>query len=122
MAELKDYVSQQQEELGTIHISQEVIASIAAVAAAEVEGVTEIVGSKDLADKLGRTKPNPAKGINLTTDENGTVIALSICVRSDCAVLDVAEKVQDAVMTSVMDTTGLKINAVNVRVAGVTLA
>jgi uncharacterized alkaline shock family protein YloU len=121
MAELKEYVSQQ-EELGSIHISQEVIASIAAVAAAEVDGVTGIVGNKELSDKLGRKTPNPSKGVHLTSTEDGVAVNLAITVRSDAAVLEVANKVQDAVMTGVNDMTNVKVSAVNVRVAGVTLA
>ena len=38
MSEIKEYITKEQEN-GAIHISQDVIATIAAVAASEVEGV-----------------------------------------------------------------------------------
>lgn len=119
MAELKEYVSQQ-EELGTIHISEEVIASIAAVAAAEVEGVSGIVGGRDLTDKLGNHKVSPGKGIHLTITEEAVVVELSITVDSAAAVRRVAEQVQDAVISCVRDMTGLTVNRVNVNVTGIT--
>ncbi len=119
MAELKEYVSQQ-EELGTIHISEEVIASIAAVAAAEVEGVSGIIGGRDLTDKLGNHKVSPGKGIHLTITEEAVVVELSITVDSAAAVRRVAEQVQDAVISCVRDMTGLTVNRVNVNVTGIT--
>lgn len=122
MAELKEYVSQK-EELGSIHISQEVIASIAAVAATEVEGVTAIAGSgKELTDKLGRKTPNPARGVHLMETEQGVTVALAVIVRSDAAIVETAYRVQEHVMDSIRDMTGLKVNRVDVRVAGVSLA
>ena len=56
MSEVKEYVSQV-EEMGSIHISEEVIASIAAVAAVEVEGVSSLAPNlgSDLAEMLGST-------------------------------------------------------------------
>jgi uncharacterized alkaline shock family protein YloU len=119
MAELKEYVSQQ-EELGTIHISEEVIASIAAVAAAEVEGVSGIVGGRDLTDKLGNHKVSPGKGVRLTITDETVEAELSITVDSAAAVCKVAEQVQDAVISSVRDMTGLTVHRVNVNVTGIT--
>jgi uncharacterized alkaline shock family protein YloU len=119
MAELKEYVSQQ-EELGTIHISEEVIASIAAVAAAEVEGVTGIVGGRELTDKLGNHKVSPGKGVRLSITDEAVEAELSITVDASAIVCKVAEQVQDAVISSVQDMTGLTLQRVNVNVTGVT--
>ena len=119
MPELKEYVSQPQ-ELGTIHISQEVIASIAGVAAGEVEGVCGIVGGRDLSEKPG-AKANPGRGIHLQITEDCVTVELSITVNSIFAVRKVAEQVQDAIISSVRDMTGLTVNQVNVNVTGIVL-
>ena len=119
MAELKEYVSQQ-EELGTIHISEEVIASIAGVAAAEVEGVSSIVGGRDLTDKLGNHKVSPGKGIHLAITDEAVVVELSIAGDSTAPVREVAEQVQEAVISCVRDMTGLTVSLVNVNVTGIT--
>lgn len=118
MGESKEYVSQA-EELGAIHISEEVIASIAAVAAVEVEGVDSLSANlgSDIADLLG--KKNLSKGVRLEITENEVTVSISIQVKYGHTIPDVARAVQDAVLTSVADTTGLKVNAVNVNVSGI---
>ncbi len=120
MADLKEYVAQPQ-EMGTIYISEEVIASIAGVAASEVEGVSGIVGSRDLVDKSPIHRSSPGRGVRLQVSEDSVTIELTITVASGPAVRSVAEQVQEAVISSVMDMTGLTVSRVNVTVAGVTL-
>lgn len=118
MGEGKEYVSQV-EEMGTIHISEEVIASIAAVAAVEVEGVGSLSANlgTDIADLLG--KKNLSKGIRLEITENEVTVSVSVLIKYGYAIHEVARAVQDAVLTSVENTTGLKVTAVNVHVCGV---
>ena len=101
MSENKDYVSRS-DELGNIHISEEVLAGIAAAATLEVEGVSGLAANlgSDIAELLG--KKTLAKGVHIQmTDETVT-----------------AE--QDAVKTAVESMTGLEIAAVNVNVGGIT--
>ena len=118
MGEGKEYISQA-EEMGTIHISEEVIASIAAVAAVEVEGVGSLSANlgTDIADLIG--KKNLSKGVRLEIAENEVVVTVSVLVKYGYAIHEVARAVQDAVMASVEDTTGLKVTAVNVNVCGI---
>ena len=121
MSENKEYISQIQEK-GSLHISEEVIMSIAAMAALEVEGVSGLgVGrGSDIAEMLG--KKNPGKGIRITIDEaNSITVDCSIVVKMGQSVIDVAKAVQEAVTSSVESVTGLKIIEVNVTVAGVAL-
>ena len=62
MADGKEYVSRP-DELGNIHISEEVLAVIAAAAAMEVEGVGSLAANlgSDIAELLGGKK-NLSKG------------------------------------------------------------
>ena len=92
------------------YISEEVIASIAGVAAAEVEGVSSIVGGRDLTDKLGNHKVSPGKGIHLAITDEAVVVELSITVDSTAPVRKVAEQVQEAVISCVRDMTGLTVS------------
>ena len=57
MADGKEYVSRP-DELGNIHISEEVLAAIAAAAATEVEGVGSLAANlgSDIAELLGGKK------------------------------------------------------------------
>lgn len=121
MAEVKDYISQDHEG-GSVHISTEVIASVAAMAATEVEGVCGLSASigTDLAEMLG--KKNPSKGIRLTVGENDELsLECFINVRLGGNVMQIAKSVQDAVRNAVSSVTGLTVASVNVTVAGISL-
>lgn len=106
--ENKEYISQQQEN-GAVHISEDAIATIAATAAAEVEGVAHLTVRK-----------NTPKGVKLTIAENGDLtVDCTITVTIGKGVLETAKAVQKAVASAVGSVTGLTIAAVNVTVSGV---
>jgi len=112
MGENKEYLTHA-EELGCIHISEEVLATIASGAAVEVEGVS---GLMNLA-----AKKTASKGVRLAVDEDGAVVDLYVMVRYGHAIPEVADKVQTAVASSVEAMTGFAVKAVNIHVGGVSL-
>ena len=77
MGENKEYVSRS-DELGNIHISEEVLAGIAAAAALEVEGVSGLAANlgSDIAELLG--KKNLAKGVRVQMEDEKVTVDLSI--------------------------------------------
>lgn len=118
MAENKEYVTQA-DELGNIHISEEVLAVIAAAAALEVEGVSSLAtGGKDIGDLLG--KKNLARGIRVQVEDEKVQVELAIMVKYGYTIMDVARAAQDAVSTNIESMSGLKVQAVNITVGGVT--
>ncbi len=118
MAENKEYVTQA-DELGNIHISEEVLAVIAAAAALEVEGVSSLAaGGKDIGDLLG--KKNLARGIRVQVENEKVQVELAIMVKYGYTIMDVARAAQDAVSTNIESMSGLKVQAVNITVGGVT--
>jgi len=118
MADNKDYIVCP-EESGSINISEEVIASIAALTTAEIEGVSGFTAGlgKDIAELLG--KKNITRGIRIEPREDGIVVEALITVHYGFAVVDVAKAVQEKVSAAIESTTGLKVLAVNVRVSGI---
>ena len=110
MGENKDYMTHP-EELGCIHISEDVLATIAGGAASEVEGIG---GMMSLA-----TKKSSARGVRVAVDEDGAVIDLYVMIRYGYPIPEVAEKIQNAVSTAVVSMTGFAAKAVNVHVGGV---
>ena len=109
MGDSKDYMTHA-EELGCIHISEDVLASLAAGAAAEVEGIS---GLMNLAKKSG------ARGVRLTLDDDGAAVDLYVMIRYGYAIPEVAEKIQTAVSSAIESMTGFPVKAVNVHVGGV---
>ena len=110
MGEGKEYVSRS-DELGNIHISEEVLAVIAAAAVLEVEGIG---GMMSLA-----TKKSSARGVRVAVDEEGAVIDLYVMIRYGYPIPEVAEKIQNAVSIAIESMTGFAAKAVNVHVGGV---
>ncbi len=110
MGENKDYLTHTEEQ-GCIHISEDVLASIASGAAEEVEGIS---GLMNLA-----TKKSGAKGVRLSVDGDKAVIDLYVMIRYGYAIPEVAGKIQEAVAGSIESMTGFSVKAVNVHVGGV---
>lgn len=118
MGEGKEYVSRS-DELGSIHISEEVLAVIAAAAVLEVEGIGGLAANlgTNLAELLG--KKNLSRGIHIQVEDGNVTVDLSILVKYGYTIPDVALAVQEAVAGSVEATSGLTVAAVNVNVGGV---
>ena len=121
MSELKEYITQEQEN-GAIFISQDVIATIAAVAASEVEGVCALAGSQggEFSDRF--SKKSIAKGIRLSQNENDEIcVECSLIAQYGYSVLDLAKNVQDSIHAAIESMTGLKVASVDVNVSGINM-
>ena len=121
MADNKEYYVQEAND-GAIQISEDVVASIAAMAVLEVEGVCGLSSNlgADLAEMLG--KKSLGKGIRITPAENDAlVIDCNIVVQFGQAIFELAKAVQDAVKSSVESITGLTVEQVNVNISGIAI-
>ncbi len=118
MGEMKEYVSRP-DEMGNIHISEEVLAVIAAAAAQEVEGVSGLTCGLpgELAELMGNKKLG--RGISVQVADEVVTIQVAILVKYGHVIPDVGRAVQDAVASAVENTTGLRVDSVNVHVTGV---
>ena len=118
MNENKEYVSRS-DELGNIHISEEVLAAIAAAATLEAEGVNSLSANlgSDLAELLG--KKNLAKGIRIEMEEEKVKVELSVLMNYGNTIPEVGKAVQDSVKSAVESMTGLEVAEVNVNVTGI---
>lgn len=108
-------------DLGSIRIADEVVATVAGLAAIEVEGVASMSGGwgTDLVEKLGRK--NFGKGIKVEVTDSDTRIDIFLVIEYGYPIPTVAEGVQKEVKMAVETMTGLKVKAVNVNILGVSL-
>lgn len=120
MAEGKKYIEQPQED-GRILISEDVIASIAALAVREVEGVYGLstTAAFDISTILG--KKNLRNGIRVTMDGENVTISCNLIVKMGEAVMTVAKNVQESIANEVISMTGVHPAAVNVNVCGIAI-
>ena len=110
MADHKEYWSTESDQ-GSIRISEDVVASIAALATSETPGVSGLYSTltSDIVSFL--SKKNLSKGVRIE------IGFLALFGHNIC---DVAKQVQESVRSSVESMTGLKVTEVNVHVGGVT--
>ena len=120
MGENKGYITNT-DERGSINISEDVIALIAAAAATEVDGVAGLFPShsRDISPKLGRK--GLSKGVKISVEEKKVTIDINIIADLGSAVNEVGAEVQTAVINAVEAAAGLTLDAVNVHVCGIYL-
>lgn len=109
-------------EVGSIRISDEAIAVIAGLAALEQEGVASMAqGTVDsLAEMLG-VKAAQRRGVRVEVANEEVMIELNLFVEFGVDIPAVCQKVQDRVREAVEEMTGLTVSQVNVSVQGVKL-
>lgn len=105
-------------EYGTIRIADDVIATIAAMTAMEVEGVADMSGgvTSNITEILG--KKNTGKGVKLEIEGQKANIDLYLITRFGYRLPVVADEVQRRVKTAIEDMTGLTVNTVNINIQG----
>ena len=106
------------EEQGTIRISEDVVAAIAAQAASETDGITLMtVAGSAVTDLIG--KKQGKKGIKITFEENRVHVDVYLLMAYGKPIPAAAQKVQDRVIAALQSMTGLTVGNVNVHVGGI---
>jgi uncharacterized alkaline shock family protein YloU len=108
-------------ERGNLNISNEVISTIANIAASEVAGVTALSSSiaDGIVEKLG--KKSLSKGIKVDTKDGEVKIDIFLIVSYGVKIPDVAREVQENVKKSIEAMAGLNVTQVNIHVQGINL-
>ncbi len=120
MNDNRDYIVGYSEK-GTYNISPEVIATVAADASCEVEGVAGIsAGGKEIVD-IRTNKKSALRGVKINYEDNMLFVDVNIAVDINAAIEPTSKKVQEAVINAVEATTGLKVGSVNIRVSGLNI-
>ena len=106
---------------GEVQIADEVVAIIAGMAATEVKGVASMAGNikNELVSKMGMK--SLSKGVKVVVTDEDVTVDLALTLMFEANILEVSGMVQDKVKSAIESMTGMKVAAVNVRVAGVVL-
>ena len=117
-----NYVLQDDENLGTVKIADDVVAMIAALAATEVEGVAAMSGNmtNELLSRVG--VKNMAKGTRVEVLQKRVKVDLAITIEYGFNIPATCQRVQTKVKNAVENMTGLEVNDVNIRIAGINVA
>jgi uncharacterized alkaline shock family protein YloU len=120
MGENKGYI-RNIDERGSVSISEEVVAVVAAVAAIDVEGVHSLFVSpgKEITSMIG--KKGLSRGVRLNIDGDLVVIDVNVIADMGVAVNEVGSAVQRTVISAVEAAVGIRVSEVNVHICGVSL-
>jgi uncharacterized alkaline shock family protein YloU len=111
-----------EQEVGIVKISDEVVSVIAGLATAEVEGIAgmsaSIVGE---ISQIFTGKKNVSKGVKVSVENNSAIIDLYTVVEYGVKIPELAQKVQVNVKRTVETMTGLAVSGVNIYIQNVIL-
>lgn len=106
-------------DLGTIKIHKNVIASIACLAALEIEGVKRVGGDfkSGLLELIGKKSVNAIK-VEINKNEEVS-LEIPLIIKYGCNIPDIADKVQESIRNNLEKMTNLSIKDINISVQGI---
>ena len=113
---MSEYIDGNNENIGQIQISDDVIAIIAGTAACEIENAFTI-GAASQGSIF--SKKNIAKGIKVNVEETGVTIEAEIAVKYGAKITETAQMVQERIKDAVETMTGLSVETVNILVTAI---
>ncbi len=119
MAENKQYITQIQDH-GSVMISEDVLATIVAVAVSDVEGVTGLTVKPNAPISELIAKKAWGKSLKVSIGEDDLVyIDCNLIIGYGHSVVAVAKAVQDSVTSALESVAGVTVASVNVNVCGI---
>lgn len=106
-------------DTGLIRISDDVVATIAGLAALETAGITAMSGgiSEGLAKRL--SGKNVQRGITVEVGQVEAIVNLRVIIQYGTKIHEVCRELQENVREAIENMTGLRVMEVNVKVEGV---
>lgn len=114
-----NWSSREVSTIGEVMIADDVIATIAGLAATEVEGVSAMQGNltNELVGKLGMK--NLTKGVGIKINGESVSVELSILMRYGYSIPKTCKAIQERVKNAIENMVGLSVEVVNVHIVGV---
>lgn len=109
----------QNDKMGTVLVTEDVIASIASIAAAEVEGVSAVITNvpKELMSRVGAQKMT--KAVKVKVSDSQVVIYIAITMDYGYNIPATCRNVQSRVKSAIENMTGLTCTDVNIRIMNI---
>lgn len=101
-------------DLGSLEISEGVIAAIAGNAATKCAGIASSAAGANFW-----SRENLAKGIKITGDNEKVIIDVAIVIEYGVKIAQISENIMSAVAKQVKEFTGLEVEKVNILVEGI---
>jgi len=109
----------QEQELGNVTVSKEVVAVIAALETIKIRGVVGITSGYRGKSPNIFSRKDLAKGVEVWMKPGEAAITIPIITAYEVGIFKVAEEVQHKVKNAICSMTGLKVLKVDVNVQGI---
>jgi uncharacterized alkaline shock family protein YloU len=111
-------------EYGTISIAEDVIATVAGLAAMDCYGLVGMASRKQVKDSLSELlgRDNPGRGVEVRISGEDVQVDLYIVVSYGVNIYEVAQNVRDKVRYVLNESIGIAVDRVNIFVQGVRVA
>ena len=112
-------VLREAEKVGVVQIADDVVATIASLAATDAAGVSSLAGNitNELISKVGVKKL--FKSVRVTVEERNVKVDLALIMEYGYGIPATCHQVQAKVKAAIENMTGLGCSDVNIRIAGV---
>ena len=105
-----------EQTIGIVKISDEVVSVIAGIAAEEIDGIVEFQHG---VSSIFKGKKTSGKTVKVTLNENSALIEMAVSVEYGRKIPDVVAKVQENIKRTVEAMTGLSVEAVDIYVQNI---
>lgn len=113
------YLVNGNEAEGKVKISEDVIATVASVAAENVDGVVKVGSNfKSQVTDILNTK-NFNRGVRVNIGERETIVDVYITIEYGIKIVEVSERVQEEVKEAIENMTDFDVVEVNVHISGI---
>lgn len=108
------------EQGGKVVFATDVIATIANLAATEIDGIVSMSGTmvQDLTGIIN-TKKGLTKGVKVDVEDDTTAVELNVVVKYGYKIHEICKKAQENVKNAIEMMTGLKVANVNITVQSI---
>ena len=115
------YIISDNTGIGNVKVSAEVVMAVAAVATLEVKGVHSMQGT--MADDIVTMSgfKNLSRGVRIEVSDNVAKVHLAVILEYGYSIPKISLQVQEKVKTAIEPMTGLTVESVDVRIAGVNI-
>ena len=112
-------VLQEDEQIGSVKIADDVVAMIAGIAATEVEGVSSTSGNmaNELMSMVGYR--STAKGVKVDIRDKTASVDVAVTMEYGYNIPATSKLVQEKVKSAIENMTGLTVAGVNIRIADI---
>lgn len=117
-----DEIRKDDNNMGIVKISDEVVSVIAGIAAGEIKGIVGIsAGVTGGITQILTGKKSNTKGVKVNVEDESAAIDITVNVEYGIKIPEVAFQVQENVKKAVETMTGLTVSAVNIYIQNIVL-